>query len=65
MLANNSSSDNDALVVCYALSAGSKGNRIVDSGATCHMCNDEKLFESFEYLQKSQEVTQATMCLLK
>ena len=41
---NSSSDDDDALVVCHALSAGSKGNWIVDSGATCHMCNDEKLF---------------------
>ena len=54
---NSSSDDDDALVVCHALSAGSKGNWIVDSGATCHMCNDEKLFESFEHLHKPQEVT--------
>ena len=56
---SNSSSDddNDALVVCHALSARSKGNWIVDSGATCHMYNNEKLFESFEHLHKPQEVT--------
>ena len=40
----------------YVLSAGSKSNWIVDSGATCHMCKDEKLFESFEHLHKPQEV---------
>ena len=51
------SSSDDALVVCHALSAGSKGNWIVDSGATCHMCNDKTLFGQFEQLQKSQEVT--------
>ena len=54
---HNSSSEDDALVVCHALSARSKGNWIVDSGATCHMCNDRKLFTKFECLEKSQEVT--------
>ena len=55
---NSSSSEDDALVVCHALSARSEGNWIVDSGATCHMCNERKLFTKFESLQKSQEVTQ-------
>ena len=53
----NSSSEDDALVVCHALSARSKDNWIVDSGATCHMCNDQNLFGNFENLPKSQEVT--------
>ena len=53
----DTSSDEDALVVCHALSARSKGTWIVDSGATCHMCNDQKLFKNFEPLEKSQEVT--------
>ena len=34
------SSDGDALVAFHALSANSGGNWIVDSGATCHMCNN-------------------------
>ena len=55
--ASNSSKDNHALVVCHALSAGSKSNWTVDSNATYHMCNDDKLFKSYEHLQKSQEVT--------
>lgn len=54
---SNSSSDDDALVVCHALSARSRGNWTIDSGATCHMCNNENLFGKFEHLQKSQEVT--------
>ena len=54
---NPSSSEDDALEICHALSARSKSNWIVDSGATCHMCNDQKLFTKFECLQKSQEVT--------
>ena len=53
----NSSSDDEALVVCHALSARSQGNWIVDSGATCHMCNDQKLFGKFEHLPTFQEVT--------
>jgi len=40
----DSNSDDDAVVVCHALSAGTKDNWIVNSGATCHMCNNKKLF---------------------
>ena len=36
----------DALVVCHALAASATGNWIVDSGATCHMCSDSKLFST-------------------
>ena len=40
------SSEDDALVVTQALltSSESKYNWIVDSRATCHMCNDQQLF---------------------
>ena len=51
------SSDDEALVVCHALSATSRGNWIVDSGATCHMCNDKKLFTELSSLRRPQEIT--------
>ena len=54
---SSSSSDCNALVVSHALSASSTSNWIVDSGATCHMCNDNKLFTDFQSLDKSQEVS--------
>ena len=38
------SSDEEAMIVTHALSTTSKGNWIIDSGATCHMCSDKKLF---------------------
>ena len=52
-------SEDDALLVTHALlsSAESKGNWIVDSGATCHMCNDQQLFKQFVSLKEPQEVT--------
>lgn len=48
------------LVVSQALSvkSGEKMNSwIVDSGATCHMCNNRKMFIEFESSQPIQEVT--------
>ncbi len=40
----NLTSDDEAIIVfSHALSATSKDNWIIDSGATCHMCNNEKL----------------------
>ena len=41
----------------HALSASATSNWIIDSGATCHMCNDKTLFTSFESLDKPQEVS--------
>ena len=41
----------------HALSASATSNWIVDSGATCHMCNDNKLFTNIQSLDKSQEVS--------
>ena len=35
----SSSTDDEAMVVGHAFSAMSKESWIVDSGATCHMCN--------------------------
>ena len=34
----------------------SKGSWIIDSGATCHMCNDESQFIELKQLEKIQEV---------
>ena len=42
-----SSGESDALVVEHVLQAGGAGNWIVDSGTTCHMCHDKKLFSEF------------------
>ena len=57
-----SSSDSEAtgLVASHALTAGSmKGEAvwIVDSGATCHMCNDRKLFVNFNSLAEPRYIT--------
>ena len=41
--------DSDALVVCHALAASYTNIWIVDSGATCHMCSDSKLFETSKF----------------
>lgn len=57
--ASNRSSDeeSDALVVTLALQAGCTGNWIVDSGATCHMCNNKKLFTHLQLLKQPMEVS--------
>lgn len=54
---SSSNSDCSALVVSHALSANATSNWIVDSGATCHMCNDKTLFSNLESLDKPQEVS--------
>ena len=53
-----SSSDSETIMMTtHALSSVSRGKWIVDSGATCHMCNDREQFVKFEQLSESQEVT--------
>ena len=47
----------DALVVEHVFQAGGMGNWIVDSGATCHMCCDGKLFSELHLLEKETDVT--------
>ena len=58
---DSSSSDSESvgLVARHALSAstGRHDSWIVDSGATCHMCNDRKLFVELRNLDKPLEVT--------
>ena len=58
---DSSSSDGDCvgLMVNHVLSASSTGRLnewIVDSGATCHMCCDDKLFDEFHSLKQPLEV---------
>jgi len=47
-------SDNEAFMTIHALAATSSGSWIVDSGATCHMCNDRKLFVDMRNLESPQ-----------
>ena len=51
------SSDGEAFVTTYALATTSRESWIVDSGATCHMCNDKSLFVDLRHLSIPQEVT--------
>ena len=54
-----SDSESAGLVVSHALSASSSCERktgIVDSGATCHMCHDRKLFTALHHLKDPLEV---------
>lgn len=55
---DSSNSDNESigLLVREALSAGSGQTWIVDSGATCHMCNNKKMFTNFTSLKQPLEV---------
>ena len=47
-----------SMLVCSAMSACSdaRGRWIVDSGATCHMCNDDMLFDKIHSLKEPSEV---------
>ena len=58
---DSSSSDGDCvgLMVNHVLSANSTdplNEWIVDSGATCHMCCDDKLFDELHSLKQPLEV---------
>ena len=50
-------SDGEALVVGHALSVTSQDIWIIDSGATCHMCNNKSFFSEVSVLEKPQEVS--------
>ena len=57
---NSSDSDNIGLMVNHVMWASSSGHLnywIVDSGATCYMCNDDKLFVELCSLGQPVEVT--------
>ena len=56
---DSSDSESAGLFVYHMLSANTAGGTdswIVDSGATCHMCNDEKLFVELHSLKQPMEV---------
>ena len=47
----SSSDESDAMVNCQVFAVSTTTAKwIVDSGATCHMCKDSKLFDKFESL---------------
>ena len=46
---SSSTSDDEAMVIGHALSATSRGNWIIDSGATCHMCNNKEFFKELRW----------------
>ena len=50
----NNTKRTDALIAFHALSADSRCNWIVNAGATCHMCNNRKMFANF---RRPQDVT--------
>ena len=51
------SSDGETFVTIHALAATSSGTWIIDSGATCHMCNNKNLFFDMKHLDTPQQVT--------
>ena len=47
----------EAFVTVHTFAATSIGSWVVDSGATCHMCNDENMFVDLVQLDSPQRVT--------
>ena len=47
------------LVIEYALSANRRRNWVADSGPTCHISNNEELFDQIIGLEMQQEITVA------
>ncbi len=48
----------EALVTSHVLGVSKPAQHwIVDSGATCHICNANELFDDFNYVEKPQQVT--------
>ena len=45
------------MVIGNALVAKFRGDWIVDSGATSHMCNDHSMFMQLEQLEPGEKVT--------
>ena len=67
---DSSSSESDCigLMVNHMMSASSSSRTkdwIVDSGATCHMCNDDKLFVKLRSLKQPLEVTLGDGCTVE
>ena len=57
MAEKDNSEHKEGLVTAHALSVVSRGKWIVDSGATCHMCNDKGQFVDVKQLKETEEVT--------
>ena len=55
-VSSSSDSQNAGLVVSHVLSAGQRDGWIVDSGATCHMCSDRRLFVELHNVTEPLEV---------
>ena len=53
---SSSESEGVGLVAYHVLSVGQQDGWIVDSGATSHMCNDQKPFSELHPLEKPLEV---------
>ena len=67
---DSSSSDSDCtgLMMNHMMSASCSSpvkDWIVDSGATCHMCNDDKLFVELRSLKQPLEVTLGDGCAVE
>ena len=55
----NSDSESSGLIASHALSASSSNEQsiwIIDTGATCHMCHDSKLFTTLHQLEDPIDV---------
>ena len=64
----SSDSDCTGLMVNHMMSASCSSRMndwIVDSGATCHMCNDDKLFVELRSLKQPLEVTLGDGCAVE
>lgn len=55
----------DAMLITHALVAKSKNDWIIDSGATCHMCNDQNMFTEMKELGSQEKVTLGDGSLLQ
>ena len=54
----STSDKSDAMVTCHVFAVSTTTAAwIVDSGATCHMCKESKLFDKFETLEEPIEVS--------
>lgn len=54
---SQSKKSQDAMLIGNALVAKSRDDWIVDSGATCHMCNNRNMFVELRQLQPDEKVT--------
>lgn len=61
----NPESDGEAFVTIHALAATTSGTWIIDSGATCHMCNNKNFFTDMRHLDTPQQVTLGDGSLLE